>query len=264
MPNRPRSAADIDIGDTFFSLTRRTDLPGLARPAPSAKKTRGATDMTLMQVGLDDKYRLDQAASTSPASRRWCGCRCCSANATARRAQHRGLHLGLSRLAARRCTTTRCGAPRTFLQAHDIAFDPGAQRGPRRHRGVGQPAGRAVRRARRSMACSASGTARAPASTAPATRSSTPTSPASRATAACWCVAGDDHGCQSSTWRIRATCVFHGGDADAQPGDGAGISRFRPPRLRAVALFRLLGRLQGDHRDGRELGLGLRRSRARA
>jgi hypothetical protein len=26
----PQSATDIDIGDTSFSLTRRTDLPGLA------------------------------------------------------------------------------------------------------------------------------------------------------------------------------------------------------------------------------------------
>ena len=34
-------------------------------------------------------------------------------------------------------------------------------------------------------------------------------------------------------------------------------------RLRAVALFRLLGRLQGDRRDGRELGLGRCRSAAR-
>jgi hypothetical protein len=38
----PQSATDIDIGDTSFSLTRRTDLPGLARPAPSAKKTKGS------------------------------------------------------------------------------------------------------------------------------------------------------------------------------------------------------------------------------
>ena len=49
-------------------------------------------------------------------------------------------------------------------------------------------------------------------------------------------------------------------DADAQSGDGAGLSRFRLARLRAVALFRLLGRLQGDRRDGGKLGLGRGRS----
>ncbi len=50
-------------------------------------------------------------------------------------------------------------------------------------------------------------------------------------------------------------------DADPQSGDGAGISRLRSPRLRALALFRLLGGLQGDRGDGGELGLRRHRSR---
>ncbi len=44
-------------------------------------------------------------------------------------------------------------------------------------------------------------------------------------------------------------------DAGDQSGELAGLSRSRPSRLRAVAVFRLLGRLQGDLGDGRELGV---------
>ena len=74
-------------------------------------------------------------------------------------------------------------------------------------------------------------------------------------------IAGDDHGCQSSTLRASERAGLHRrDDADPQSRDGAGVSRFRPPGLRAVALFRLLGRLQGDGRGGGELGLGLDRS----
>ena len=47
--------------------------------------------------------------------------------------------------------------------------------------------------------------------------------------------------------------------AGPPPGRRAGVSRLRPARLRDVALFGLLGRLQGPERDGRQLGLGLRR-----
>ena len=57
--------------------------------------------------------------------------------------------------------------------------------------------------------------------------------------------------------------VRRGADAGAQSGDAAGLSRPRPLRLCAVALLRLLGRLQGDRRDGRELGVDLQRSGAR-
>ena len=73
------------------------------------------------------------------------------------------------------------------------------QRGPRGDLGVGQPAGRPLPRRARSMACSASGTARARASTARWTCSSTPTPPAAPRHGGVLCIAGDDHGCQSST-----------------------------------------------------------------
>ena len=55
---------------------------------------------------------------------------------------------------------------RALLEAHDILFPAGPQRGPCRDRRMGYPAGRTVFRAPRSMACSASGTARGRASIA--------------------------------------------------------------------------------------------------
>ena len=60
------------------------------------------------------------------------------------------------------------------------------QRGTRRHRRLGHAAGRDARRGPATTASSACGTARAPASTAPATSSATPTWPAPRSMAACW------------------------------------------------------------------------------
>ena len=76
-------------------------------------------------------------------------------------------------------------------------------------------------------------------------------------------LAGDDHGCQSSTLPHQSEQVFAAAMIPvAQSGDGPGISRLRPPGLRAVALLRLLDRLQGDRRDGRERRLGVGRSRA--
>ena len=68
-------------------------------------------------------------------------------------------------------------------------------------------------------------------------------------------LAGDDHGCQvldpAASERPR---LHRRADAGAQSGDACRTSRPRPAGLRDVALLRLLGRLQGDHRDGRDLG----------
>ena len=82
---------------------------------------------------------------------------------------HRGLHLRLSRLAARHLrpgalagARAARGAPRPLRARRE--------RGPRRDGGLGLAAGEAARRARATTASSASGTARAPASIAPATR----------------------------------------------------------------------------------------------
>jgi hypothetical protein len=93
-----------------------------------------------------------------------------------------------------------------------------------------------------SMACSASGTARGRASTAPATCSATPTWPAPRRTAAC-----------SRSWATTTRRILHQrasvgvplrrrDDADPEPGGRAGDHRLRPLRLRHVALRRHLGR----------------------
>ncbi len=50
-------------------------------------------------------------------------------------------------------------------------------------------------------------------------------------------------------------------DAGGQSGDAAGLSRSRHSGLCAVALLQLLGRLQGDFGDRRKLGLDRQRSR---
>jgi hypothetical protein len=52
-------------------------------------------------------------------------------------------------------------------------------------------------------------------------------------------LAGDDHGCD---------------DARAQSRQPCGLFSIRPRRRRAIALFRLLDRLQGDLRNGGKLG----------
>ena len=57
--------------------------------------------------------------------------------------------------------------------------------------------------------------------------------------------------------------VRRGTDADSQPGNAAGLSGSRTLRLCAFPLFRVLGRLQGDFRNGGEFGLHLQRSVAR-
>src|SRR6267142_2089464 len=53
------------------------------------------------------------------------------------------------------------------------------------------------------------------------------------------------------------TGVRRGADAGLQSGNAAGLSRSRPLWLCAFAIFRLLGRLQGDLRDGREFRVDL-------
>src|SRR6201987_1668464 len=55
---QPDWASDIDIGGPFFS-TRLALRPTTPAEKPSAKKTTGNNNMTLMQVGLDDKYDLE-------------------------------------------------------------------------------------------------------------------------------------------------------------------------------------------------------------
>ncbi len=163
--------------------------------------------MALMEVGLDDKYRLDakriflsgtQALVRLPMLQR-------------ERDRARGSTPPASSraIAARRsaCTTTRCGAPKPSSSSTTSSSRPASTRIWRP-----PPCGAASRSAcfpaPRSMACSASGTARAPASTAPSTRSSTPTRPAPRRNGGVIALAGDDHGCQSSTLAHQSEQVF--------------------------------------------------------
>ncbi len=164
--------------------------------------------MTLMEVGLDDKYRLGCEADI-PVRHAGAGpvARCCSANATARRGSTPPA--SSPAIAARRsaCTTTRCGARNPPQAARHRVRRPASTRTWRPPR-CGAASRSACSRAPRSMACSASGTARAPASTARSTRSSTPTPPAPRCNGGVLALAGDDHGCQSSTLAHQSEQVF--------------------------------------------------------
>ena len=107
-------------------------------------------------------------------------------------------------------------------------------------------------------ACSASGTARGRASTAPATCSATPTTPAPRRHGGVLALMGDDHTCESSTTAHQSE--FHFVDVMIpvlNPAGRAGDHRLRPLRLGAVALRRHLGRPQGGeghHRVHRHRG----------
>ena len=117
------------------------------------------------------------ARCCSAASRRWCDCRWNSA-ADRRRAAHRRTRFRLSRLAAGRLdqelwSQQNCSPP------HDIRFQPGLNE-DLAATCCGAATDRRLPRASGSMACSASGTARARASIAAATRCAAPTCSAPR------------------------------------------------------------------------------------
>ena len=95
-----------------------------------------------------------------------------------------------------------------LLAANDIVFKEGLNEDLAATAVWGTPAGQPVPRRQATMACSACGTARRPASTAPAMRSSTPTSPGPGPRAACVAVAGDDHACKSSTLPSQSEYAF--------------------------------------------------------
>ena len=101
------------------------------------------------------------------------------------RPRHRRLHLRLSRFAAGRAGPDAVAAQGGIDRA-SRAFRAGPERGSRCDRGLGFAAGQSVRRRENAMACSACGTAKDRASTAPATSSSTPTRRARSRMAACW------------------------------------------------------------------------------
>ena len=70
-------------------------------------------------------HRSIAAASSSPASRRWCACRCCSASATSPPGSTPPA--SSPAIAARRSagSTRRCGSAQKLLDAHHIVFQPG-------------------------------------------------------------------------------------------------------------------------------------------
>ena len=218
--------------------------------------------MALMEVGLDDKYRLDakriflsgtQALVRLPMLQRERD-RAQGLNTAGFISGYRGSPLGMYDHALWRA--------KSFLKATRHRIRAGPQRGPGGDRGVGQPAGRHVPR------CQGRWRVRHLVRQGPRRRP----------------LAGCAQACQlgrhlAERRRDRArrrrpwlpvldarpserTGVRVGPDADRQSGDAAGLSRSRHPRLRAVALFQLLGRLQGDLGDGRKLGLDRQRSRS--
>src|SRR5450432_942708 len=118
-----KSASDIDIACACFSLKARIGLWCIVGAV--AKKTSRSIEMTLMQVGLDDKYRLEakriylsgvQALVRLPMLQRERD-RLAGLNTAGFISGYRGSPLGMYDHTLWRA--------KSFLQAHDIAFVPG-------------------------------------------------------------------------------------------------------------------------------------------
>src|ERR1700744_1226486 len=115
-------ASDIDITGPSSSTCRRFDED--ARREPSAKKTYGRNDMTLMQVGLDDKYDLEarriylsgvQALVRLPMLQRERD-RAAGLNTGGFISGYRGSPLGMY--------DSALGRARKFLDLHDVRVQP--------------------------------------------------------------------------------------------------------------------------------------------
>ena len=217
--------------------------------------------MTLMQVDLDDKYRLDagriylsgiQALVRLPMLQRERD-RAHNLNTAGFISGYRGSPLGMYDNALVAGQVAPAGA------RHRLRARP--ERGSGRDRRLGQPAGRPVsgRQGRwRIRHLVRQGPGRRPLGRR---RSSTPIRPARSRHGGVLALAGDDHGCQSSTLAHQSEQVFAAALMPIlNPATLQDYLDLGTLRLCAVALFRLLGRLQGDLRNGRELGIDLQRS----
>jgi hypothetical protein len=160
--------------------------------------------MSLMQVDLEDKYRLDagriylsgiQALVRLPLLQRQRD-RAHNLKTAGFIAGYRGSPLGMYDHALWRA--------KSHLQANDIAFVPGLNEDLAATAVWGSQQSAFIR-APRSMVSSASGTARARASTARWTRSSTPIRRARRATAASLPSPATIAAASRRRWRIRAS-----------------------------------------------------------
>ena len=218
--------------------------------------------MALMEVGLDDKYRLDakriflsgtQALVRLPMLQRERD-RAQGLNTAGFISGYRGSPLGMYDHALWRA--------KSFLKQHDIEFVAGPQRGSGGDGGVGQPAGRHVSRRQGRWRV------RHLVRQGPRRR------PLDRCAQACQLgrhLAERRRDCagRRRSWlpvldagASERAGVCRGADAGGQSGDAAGLSRSRHFGFCAVALLQLLGRLQGDFGDGRKLGLDRQRSRS--
>ncbi len=218
--------------------------------------------MTLMQVGLDDKYRLEakriylsgiQALVRLPMLQRERD-RAQNLNTAGFISGYRGSPLGMYDNALWRA--------KSFLQAHDIAFVPGlnedlAATAVWGSQQVGLFPGRQGRWRVRNLVRQRAG------------RGSLGRRAEARQFG--WHLAARRRACSGrrrswlpilNTCASERTGVRRRVDADPQPGNAAGLSRSRTLRLCAVALFRLLGRLQGDLRNRGELRFHPQRSGA--
>ena len=164
--------------------------------------------MTLMQIGLDDKYRLDakriylsgtQALVRLPMLQR--------ERDRAQGLNTAGFHLRDIAVPRSACTTTPCGAQSRFCNRTTSPSSPASMRIWRRPR-YGAASRSGCFRAPRSMACSASGMARDPASTARVDALKHANSAGSARNGGVLALAGDDHGCQSSTLAHQSEQVF--------------------------------------------------------
>ena len=175
-----------------------------------------------------------------------------------RRAQHRRLHLRLSRLAARRLRPGAV-AGQALHQEQPHRVPARRQRGPGRDRPVGHPADPSLSRRplrRRVRHVVRQGARRRPLGRRAEARQLRRHLAARRRAGA---GRRRPHG-QVVDRRAPERACLHRRRHPGHPCRlGPGVSRLRPARLRPVALLGPVGRLQGAERDGRFLGLGPRR-----